>query len=120
MAIVLSVISDKLALVHSSDPCVHPVKGPLDVPGWLPLCDAQIDDGATIVEIRPLPGVVLLQTVAHDNGEMQVQTCMRGVVSVDGQVPVEATIRGWAWDVLKSLYTEIQDISRGPTKARRS
>lgn len=119
--ITLTTVQQRATFVHTSDPDVVVPDSLRGRALWVPVGDCtEVKPGATRVEVRPLAGPEMLSAWGNrDPGERSIAVVELGVVALDGQAPDRAVMRTWAWDVLGGLEQVIEQLSRGPTAARR-
>ncbi len=119
MSIILSSTADRLQLVHACDPDVELNDGETRT-AWIPLSEVKrANPGATIVTIRPLNGREMLNAWAKTGGDQDVAILSLGVALLNDAVPKQSELMLWSWDVIGGLARTIEEISRGPTAARR-
>lgn len=124
MALHLISTSERVTLVHSSDPDVG--LQPNDSRrGWLSLAELEgvpIGPGANRVTVRALNGIEYLSCLGDDDlGERTAHVLRRGVVAVDDKPwspEVEVMVSRWPGDILSPLVRRIRELSEGPTQRR--
>lgn len=126
MALHLISTSERVTLVHCSDPDVAQHLSEKDKRrGWVSLAELEgvpIGDGADRVTVRPLNGLEYLSSMGdEDMGERAAHVLRRGVVDVNGtpwSPEVEVMVSRWPGDLLGPLARRIRELSEGPTQRR--
>lgn len=121
MAICLTVTSDQVTVVHTSDPDVTHYEGSTAL-GWIAIKEAQeVRDRATKVTVRPLNGREMLAVYGGASRADQLfGMCQTGVVAIDGNKPTDDALLALDWVALSGLGTFIETLSTGFTKPPRS
>jgi len=106
----LTLTTERIALVHTSDPEVSAPEGPAS---WVPADAVAHSERSTVVMVRPLSGLEFARlTTIPDLADQLAMMLPLCVVAVDGIAPGDVA-GSWPWQLVQDMHTAIVTISTG-------
>ena len=110
----LTLTTDTIALVHTSDDSANIPDEHVGSGAWLPASMCEPHDGATIVEVRALTGVEFAKAAACGDRASELDyTLSTAVVSIDGDAKKASSARRWIYSLANPLHNAIVHLSTG-------